>query len=125
MVAKQINPPDQQQIIIKHGYEKMLLKTFSFGTHIRTFTNSNDFLQKKNLFRFIPLSFQFIPVSFRCHSGPFQPIPVHSGPFRSIPVHSGPFRSIPVSFLFIPVHSGPFHLIPVHSTLFRCLVTPI
>ena len=58
IVAKRINPPDQQQIIIKHAYEKMLLKTFSFGTQIRTFTNSNDFLQKK----LIPVSFQFIPV---------------------------------------------------------------
>ena len=96
IVAKRINPPDQQQIIIKHAYEKMLLKTFSFGTQIRTFTNSNDFLQKKL-------------------------IPVHSG---VIPVHSGSFRSIPVSFRFIPVHSGPFHLIPVHSAPFRCLVTP-
>ena len=30
IVAKRINPPDQQQTIIKHAYEKMLLKTFSF-----------------------------------------------------------------------------------------------
>ena len=109
----------------------MLLKTFSFGTQIRTFTNSNDFLQKK----LIPVSFRSIPVHsspFRCHSGV---IAVHSGPFRC---HSGPFRSIPVSFRFIPVHSGPFRchsgvipvhsgpfrLIPVHSAPFRCLVTP-
>ena len=58
IVAKRINPPDHQQIIIKHAYEKMLLKTFSFGTQIKTFTNSNDFLQKK----LIPVSFRFIPV---------------------------------------------------------------
>ena len=88
IVAKRINPPDQQQIIIKHAYEKMLLKTFTFGTKIRTFTNSND------LFRFILVSFWFIPVSFRCHSGPFRSIPVHSG--RSIPPHSGSFRSVSV-----------------------------
>ena len=97
IVPKGINPPDQQQIIIKHACEKMLLKTFSFGTQIRTFTNSNDFLQIK-----------LIPV----HSGV---IPVHSGVipvlfrfilvvFRFIPVHSGSFRSIPVAFGSIPVH---------------------
>ena len=63
IVAKRINPPDQQQIIIKRAYEKMLLKTFSFGTQIRTFTNSNDFLQQ-DLFRFIPVSFRFIPLRF-------------------------------------------------------------
>ena len=122
-VAKRINPPDQQQIIIKHAYEKMLLKTFSFGTQIRTFTNSNDFLQK-NLFRCHSSSFRCksgsfrsIPVSFRCHSGPFR---CHSGPFRSIPVHSGvipvhsgPFWSIPVSFRSIPVHSTSFRFIPL------------
>ena len=149
MVAKRINPPDQQQIIIKHAYEKMLLKTFSFGTQNRTLTNSND-----NLFRFIPVSFRchsgITPVHsgpFRCHSGSFRYIAVHSGPFRChsgsfrsipvsfrsipvhsgvIPVHSGPFRSILVSFLFIPVHSGPFRChsgsfrsIPPHSGSFR------
>ena len=107
IVAKRINPPDQQQIIIKHAYEKMLFKTFSFGTQIRTFTNRNDFLQNKTY-----------SGSFRCHSGV---IPVHSG---VIPVHSGPFRCHSGSFRFIPVHSGPFRLIPVHSAPFRCLVTP-
>ena len=81
IVAKRINPPDQQQIIIKHAYEKMLLKTFSFGTQIRPFTTSNDFLQK-NLFRFISVSFRFIPV----HSGV---IPVHSTSFRFIPLRFG------------------------------------
>ena len=83
IVAKRINPPDQQQIIIKHAYEKMLLKTFSFGTQIRTFTNSNDFLQKK----LIPVHSSVIPVNsvpFRCHSGPFHLIPVHSAPFRCL-----------------------------------------
>ena len=99
IVAKRINPSDQQQIIIKHAYEKMLLKTFSFGTQIRTFTNSNDFLQIK----LIPVHSDVIPMSFRCHSGSFQFIPIHSG--------------------VIPVHYGPFHLIPVHSAPFRCLVT--
>ena len=112
----------------------MLLKTFSFGTQIRTFTNSNDFLQKKLIpvhSGVIPVHSGVIPVHsgpFRCHSGPFRSIPVsfrfipvHSG---VIPVHSGPFWSIPLSFRFIPVHSGPFHLIPVHSAPFRCLVTP-
>ena len=89
----------------------MLLKTFSFGTQIRTFTNSNDFLQKK----LIPVSLRFIPV----HSGV---IPVDSGPFRSIPMS---FWFIPVHSVVIPVHSGPFHLIPVHSAPFRCLVTPL
>ena len=106
IVAKRINPPDKQQIIIKHEYEKMLFKTFSFGTQIRTFTNRNDFLQNKTYSGVIPVSFRFIPV----HSGV---IPVHSGPFRSIPVHSG----------VIPVHSGPFRchsgVIPVHSASFR------
>ena len=48
IVAKRINPPYQQQIIIKHAYEKMLLKTFSFGTQIRTFTNSNDISSVQN-----------------------------------------------------------------------------
>lgn len=45
----------------------MLLKTFSFGTQIRTFINSNDFLQIK-----------LIPVHsgpLRCHSGV---IPIHN-----------------------------------------------
>ena len=91
----------------------MLLKTFSSGTQIRTFTKSNDFLQK-NLLR-------CHSGPFRCHSGSFRFIPVHSGPFRFIPVsfrcHSGPFRSIPVHFVFIPVHSGA---IPVNSGPFRC-----
>ena len=112
IVAKRINPPDQQQIIIKHAYEKMLLKTFSFGTQISAFTNSNDFLQKK----LIPVHSGVIPVSFRL-------IPVHSG---VVPVHSGTFRSIPESFRFIPFHSGPFRChsgssrsIPVQSTSFR------
>ena len=73
IVAKRINPPDQQQIIIKHAYEKMLLKTFSFGTQIRTFTNSNDFLQKT------------YSGSFRCHSGSFR---CHSTSFRSVSVFS-------------------------------------
>ena len=100
IVAKRINPPDQQQIIIKHAYEKMLFKTFSFGPQIRTFTNRNDFLQNKTY-----------SGSFWCHSGSFRSIPVS---FRFIPVHSG---VIPVSFRFIPVHSG---VIPVHSGPFRC-----
>ena len=59
----------------------MPLKTFSFGTQIRTFTNRNDFLQKK----LIPVHSGVIPV----HS---SVIPVHSGPFHLIPVHSAPFR---------------------------------
>ena len=111
IVAKRINLPDQQQIIIKHAYEKMLFKTFSFGTQIRTFTNLNDFLQNKTY-----------SGSFRCHSGSLRFIPVHSGSFRSIPVS---FRFIPVHSGVIPVHSGPFRLIPVHSAPFRCLVTPL
>ena len=90
------NPPDQQQIIIKHAYEKMLLKTFSFGTQIRTFTNSNDFLQIK----LIPVHSGVISVSFRSIPVSFWLIPVHSGvipvSFRSIPPHSGSFRSVSV-----------------------------
>ena len=138
IVAKQINPPDQQQIIIKHAYEQMLLKTFSFGTQIRTFTNSNDVLQKKTYSG----SFRCYSGPFPCHSGSFRSIsvhsgviPVHSGPVRSIPVsfrfipvhsgpfrcHSGPFWSIPVPFRFIPVHSGPFRSIPVHSGPFHLI----
>ena len=122
IVAKRIHPPDQATNNYKTCIWKNALKTFSFGTQIRTFTNSNDFLQIK----LIPVHSGVIPVSFRCHSGSFR---CHSGSFRC---HSGSFRSIPVSFRchsgsfrFIPVHSGPFHLIPVHSAPFRCLVTPL
>ena len=96
IVAKRINPPNQQQIIIKHAYEKMLLKTFSFGTQIRTFTNSNDFLQNKTYSgssRCHSGSFRCHSGSFRCHSGSFR---CHSSSFRSIPPHSSLFRSVSV-----------------------------
>ena len=106
IVAKRIKPPDQQQIIIKLAYEKMLLKTFSFGTQITTFykknlfrCHSSSFRCNSGSFRSIPVSFRFIPVHsgpFRCHSGSFRSIPVHSGPFRSIPPHSDSFRSVSV-----------------------------
>ena len=65
----------------------MFLKTFSFGTQIRTFTSSNDFLQNKTY-----------SGSFRCHSSSFRLgfIPVHSG---VIPVHSTSFRFISLRFV--------------------------
>ena len=118
IVAKRINPPDQQQIIIKHAYEKMLFKTFSFGTQIRTFTNRNDFFFFFFLFRFIPVSFRFIPV----HSGV---IPVHSGPFRC---HSGSFRSIPPhssSFRSVSVFSNAHFDLHFHNPFFQPPPPPV
>ena len=67
---------------------------------------------KKNLFR-------FIPVSFRCHSSviplSFRFIPVHSCPFLSIPLHSGSFHSVSV---FSNTRSGRGVLVPNYSSFF-------
>jgi len=122
IVAKRINPPDQQQIVIKHAYEKMLLvHKLEHSLTATTFYKIKLIPVPSGV---IPVDSVVIPVHsgvILVHSGA---IPVHSGSFRFILVHSG---VIPVHSGVIPVHSvhsGPFHLIPVHSALFRCLVTP-